>query len=291
MESWNPGAARNAILDFVERATSPGVGFIEPGDRIATFDNDGTLWVEQPLPVQFNFIFAALIEAVKETPSLATEQPYKAIIEKDHDFFEKVGLQDPDAVSALEGAIARAWHDSTPDRFESEAQSFLEGARSERFGRPSTELVYQPMMELLELLRTNGFRVFICSGGGRDFMRVMSDNAFGIPRENVIGSAPRYEFRVGQLHRTDEVLGGVALGAGKPEHIFAATGRLPAIAGGNSDGDIEMLEAASFRILISHDDAEREFTYTEGAERAFAEAEKSGWTVVSIKNDWKVVFG
>lgn len=106
MESWNPGAARNAILDFVERATSPGVGFIEPGDRIATFDNDGTLWVEQPLPVQFNFIFAALIEAVKETPSLATEQPYKAIIEKDHDFFEKVGLQDPDAVSALEGAMA-----------------------------------------------------------------------------------------------------------------------------------------------------------------------------------------
>jgi hypothetical protein len=141
-------------------------------------------------------------------------------------------------------------------------------------------------------LQTNGFRVFVCSGGGRDFMRVFAEETWGVNKENVIGSAAEYTYTVdGGIVRGEEILGRLNLGPGKPEHIFAQTGRLPVFAGGNADVDIEMLESAWFGLLINHDDPDREFVYTAGAEASMAKAEKLGWTVVSMKNDWSTVYG
>lgn len=161
---------------------------------------------------------------------------------------------------------------------------------SERFGVPYPELVYKPMLELFDLLGANGFRVFVCSGGGRDFMRVIAESAWGIPKERVIGIAPTYTYEDGLVKRGDKVLGGLALGPGEPEHIFAYAGRMPAFAGGNADVDIEMLESATFAMLVVHDDADREFAYTKAAEKSAAAARDNGWTVVSVKDDWKTVF-
>lgn len=155
---------------------------------------------------------------------------------------------------------------------------------------PYVELVYRPMLELFELLRANDFRVFVCSGGGRDFMRVFAEETWGIYKENVIGSAAAYTYADGKLVRASGTLGGLDLGPGKPEHIFATTGRLPLFAGGNADVDIEMLESARFALLVAHDDEEREFSYTAGAESALGMAEEVGWTVVSMKDDWIAVF-
>ena len=290
LSSWNDGAAKQAITNFIAQATAPGNGFVELADRIATFDNDGTLWIEQPLPVQIDFIARSLAAAAQKDPSLATKQPYKAILERDGEFFAAVGQQQPNAIKALEDALARNWHGESPGAFDAEVFKYLEGAKSEKLGKPYTELVYKPMLELFDLLRTNEFRIFVCSGGGRDFMRAMAEGTWGINKENVIGSAAGYEYKDGELHRTDTVLGGLALGPGKPEHIFATTGRVPAFAGGNADVDIEMLESAKFALLVVHDDDEREFAYTAAAEKSVAAAEKHGWTQVSVKNDWRVVF-
>lgn len=202
----------------------------------------------------------------------------------------KVGQQQPDAILSLEKAFARTWHGASPEDFDAEVSRYLDSARSERLGALYTELVYKPMLELFDLLRANDFRIFVCSGGGRDFMRVTAESAWGLNRENVIGTAPQYEYKDGELHRTDEILGGMSLGPGKPEHIFATTGRLPAFAGGNADVDIEMLESAKFALLVVHDDEEREFAYTAAAEKSVEGAKRHGWTQVSVKNDWKVVF-
>jgi phosphoserine phosphatase len=153
------------------------------------------------------------------------------------------------------------------------------------------DLVYKPMLELFDLLKANGFRLFVCSGGGRDFMRVFAEATWGINKENVIGTAAAYAYVDGAMVRGEQVLGSLDLGPGKPEHIFAQTGRLPVFAGGNADVDIEMLECAGFGLLINHDDAEREFAYTASAEASMAKAEELGWTVVSMKDDWSTVYG
>ena len=290
LASWNDGPAKQAIIDFIHRTTTPGDGYLDPAERIATFDNDGTMWIEQPLPVQLDFIFRALAAAAQKDSALAAQQPYKAILEQDKVFFADVGQQKPEAIMALEEALARNWHGSKPSDFDAEVLSYLQGTKSEKFDKPYTGLVYKPMLELFELLRENEFRVFVCSGGGRDFMRVIAESAWGINKEDVIGTAAQYEYKGGELYRSDQVLGGIALGPGKPEHIFATAGRLPAFAGGNADVDIEMLECAKFSILVVHDDDEREFAYTAGAEKSVAAAEQQGWTLVSVKNDWKVVF-
>ncbi|MER6257742.1 HAD family hydrolase [Streptomyces sp. NPDC001584] len=152
------------------------------------------------------------------------------------------------------------------------------------------ELVYRPMPELFDLLRAGGFRVSVCSGGGRDFMRVFAEDTWGIPKENIIGSAAAYTYTGGRLVRSRELLGGLDLGPGKPEHIFAHTGRLPAFAGGNADVDIEMLRSAAFALLVRHDDDRREYAYTKGAEASLAAAGQLGWTVVSMKSDWATLF-
>jgi phosphoglycolate phosphatase-like HAD superfamily hydrolase len=259
-------------------------------DRIATFDNDGTLWVEQPLPPQFDFVFRKWGEEIKQDPSLASQQPYKAIIEKDMTFFERVAAQDPEVVGTLLQAFSRSWAGTTPGEFDAQVREWLRTVKQPKLGVPYIELVYQPMLELLDLLKAHEFRVFVTSGGGRDFMRVFAEDAWGIYKENVIGTAAEYTYADGKLVRADRALGNLDVGPGKPEHIFAQTGRLPVFAGGNADVDIEMLESARFALLVNHDDEEREFGYTHGAEKSLAKAKELGWTVVSMKNDWNTVF-
>jgi phosphoglycolate phosphatase-like HAD superfamily hydrolase len=290
LESWNDGPAKQAILDFVTSATTPGPGFVAVADRIAAFDNDGTLWVEQPLPPQFDFVFRKWGEEIKQDPSLASQQPYKAIIERDMAFLGGVAVQDPEVVGALLRAFSHSWAGTTPDEFDAQVREWLQTARQPKLGVRYIELVYQPMLELLELLKAHEFRVFVTSGGGRDFMRAFAEDAWGIYKENVIGTAAEYTYADGKIVRAEHVLGNLNLGPGKPEHIFAQTGRLPVFAGGNADVDIEMLEAAKFALLVNHDDEEREFGYTHGAEKSLAKAKELGWTVVSMKHDWETVF-
>jgi phosphoserine phosphatase len=290
LASWKDGPAKQAIVDFVRSATTQGPGFVAVADRVATFDNDGTLWVEQPLPPQFDFVFRRWAEEIRADPSLAAQQPYKAIVEKDPAFFAGLAVQDPKAVEPLLTAFARSWAGTAPEEFDAQVRDWLRTVKQPKLGVPYVELVYKPMLELLDLLKANEFRVFVCSGGGRDFMRVFAEETWGIYKENVIGTAAEYSYVDGKIVRGEQVLGSLDVGPGKPEHIFAQTGRLPVFAGGNADVDIEMLSAAKFGVLVNHDDEEREFAYTNGAEKSVAKAKELGWTIVSMKNDWSTVF-
>jgi hypothetical protein len=291
LASWNDGPAKAAVLGFVARVTTEGPDFVLPRDRVAAFDNDGTLWVEQPLPPQLDFVFRTWAEEIKANPSMANQQPYKAIIEKDPAFFAGVATQDPTVIEALLAAFGRSWAGSTPDEFDAQVNEWLVTVKQPTLDALYTDLVYKPMLELFDLLKENQFRVFVCSGGGRDFMRVFAEDIWGIHKENVIGTAAEYTYADGKIVRGEHVLGGLNLGPGKTEHIFAQTGRLPLFAGGNADGDIEMLESAKFALLINHDDPDREFAYTASAEASLAKAKELGWTVVSMKNDWNTIYG
>jgi phosphoserine phosphatase len=290
LSSWNDGPAKQAVIDFVKSATEPGAGFVQVADRIAAFDNDGTLWVEQPLPPQFDFVFRRWAEEVKADPSLAEQQPYKAIFARDPEFFAGIANQEPEVVGSMLEAFGRSWAGTTPDEFDAEVREWLQTVKQPKLDTLYVELVYQPMLELLEYLKAHDFRVFVCSGGGRDFMRVFAEETWAIPKENVIGTAAEYSYADGKIVRGEHALGSFDIGPGKPEHIFAQTGRLPVFAGGNADVDIEMLSSASFGLLVNHDDEEREFAYTRGAEASLAKAKDLGWTVVSMKDDWNTVF-
>ncbi|WP_018774628.1 HAD family hydrolase [Arthrobacter sp. 131MFCol6.1] len=290
LASWNEGAAKAEVLDFVSRATSEGPDFVAVADRIATFDNDGTLWVEKPAPPQFDFLLRAWSAAVSADPTLASQQPYKAIVEHDEEFFAGLVTQDPEVVASLEGAVAHSWAGTTPAAFDAEVRDWVDTGKQPRFRLGYTALVYRPMLELFDYLKGHDFRVFVCSGGGRDFMRVFAEETWGIPREHVIGSASDYEYTNGAIVRTDRMLGGLALGPGKPAHIYAQTGRLPVFAGGNADVDIEMLASSKFALLLNHDDGDREYEYTTAAEKSLAKAKELGWTVVSMKDDWTTIF-
>jgi phosphoserine phosphatase len=290
LASWNDGKTKDSILGFVDRVATDGPDFVAAADRVAAFDNDGTLWVEQPLPPQFDFVFGKWADEVKQDPSLAARQPYKALIEKDPAFLQALATQDPQAIEALLQAFARSWEGTTPEEFDSQVRAWLASAKQPKLGVSYLELVYQPMRELFELLRAREFRVFVCSGGGRDFMRVFAEDTWGILKENVIGSAPEYKYADGTITRGSEVLGALDLGPGKPEHIFAQTGRLPVFAGGNADVDIEMLASAQFALLVSHDDADREFAYDTAAAASLTKAKELGWTVVSMKDDWNTLY-
>ncbi|GAA1964098.1 HAD family hydrolase [Catenulispora subtropica] len=289
--SWNDGPTKRAIIEFVTAAARDGSpGFVPPQDRVAVFDNDGTLWVEKPAPVQMTFVLEKLAARLEADPSLAREQPYRAIADRDESYFRALNEQDPDAVASMVEAIGAAWEGTTLAQYEAEAVRYLDSWRHERFGVPYSGLVYQPMLELFDYLRTHGWRLFVCSGGGRDFMRVICEDTWGLPRENVIGSAPEFAYRDGVLVRRATPHGPVAVGPGKPEDVLARTGRLPAFAAGNDDVDVELLRSARFALLIVHDDDVREYAYTDCAERAHATAERYGWTTVSVKNDWNTIF-
>ena len=289
--SWNNTKAKQAILEFIAAAgdeSSP--AYIPPAERIAAFDNDGTLWVEQPAPAQTGFLIGKLVEQVKADPSLAAEQPYKAIINRDAAFMQAIAQQVPEAVIAFLKGVGKAWEGVTVEAYEAEVRAFLAASVHPRFERPWTELVYQPMLELFDLLRANEWRIFVCSGGGRDFMRVFSEDTWGILRENVIGSAPEWVYENGRLVRRNELHGNIALGPGKLEHIYARTGRMALFAAGNGDVDLEMLQEARFRLVIVHDDAEREYVVTAAAEKLLESSRQGGWTMVSMKDDWKTIF-
>ncbi|WP_236246014.1 HAD family phosphatase [Streptomyces sp. CC210A] len=288
--SWHDGAAKRAIVEFVtSSATEGSQGFVAPVDRVAVFDNDGTLWVEKPAPVQLPFVLGKLAARLEADPSLADRQPYRAIVDRDESYLRALNDQDPHAVASMVDAVGSAWEGTTFGEFEAEAARYLAAWRHERFGLPYPGIVYQPMLELFDYLRSHGRRLFVCSGGGRDFMRVICEDVWGLPRENVIGSAPEFSYRDGAMVRQAAPHGPVTLGPGKPEYVLARTGRLPGFAAGNDDVDVELLDTARFALLIVHDDDVREYAYSDSAHRARAAAERSGWTTVSVKNDWKTV--
>jgi phosphoserine phosphatase len=291
LRSWNNTQTKQAILDFVAAASDENsLDYIPPAERIAAFDNDGTLWVEQPAPAQTGLLIGKLVEKVKANPALAAEEPYKGIVTQDPVFLQGLAQQIPETVIAFLSGVGKAWEGTTPEAYDAEVRNYLATSMHPRWNCPWTDLIYQPMLELFDLLKANDWRVFVCSGGGRDFMRVYSEESLGVYRENVIGSSPEFAYVNGQLLRQNALHGNVALGPGKLEHIYARTGRTALFAGGNGDVDLEMLQEARFRLVIVHDDAEREYVVTAAAEKLLAAGEQGGWTMVSMKDDWKIIF-
>jgi phosphoglycolate phosphatase-like HAD superfamily hydrolase len=299
LPSWNDGPAKNAVLDFVRAATDKGgPHLVPPGQRIATFDQDGTLWVEQPLYTQVMFALDRVKALAPKHPEWRDKEPFKSVLAGDHEALAKFTIQD------FEIILAETHSGMTVDEFHTVVKDWLATARHPRFGRPYTELVYQPMLEVMGHLRANGFKTYIVTGGGQEFVRVYAEAVYGVPPEQVIGSAARtkYEVRDGKpvLVKLPKVLL-VDDKGGKPEGINLVIGRRPVAAFGNSDGDREMLEYAQggggrLMMLVHHDDADREFAYGPRSkvgtfsDALTAEAKNRGWTVVSMKNDWKTVF-
>ena len=298
--SWRPGPARQAVLDFVARATGvDGDPPVPPDERVAVFDNDGTLWCEKPMPIQLDFILRRLVEMVEADPALADRQPWKAAREKDAAWLGAVltdhYARDDGKAQELAGGILAAYAGMSVEEFEQRSETFLRSASNPGLRRGYLQTAYRPMVELLDLLAANGFTNYIASGGGRDFMRPVTDELYGIPRERVIGSSSTLAYADGTITHTPapEYLDD---GPQKPIRIWSRVGRRPLLAGGNSDGDGAMLDFTrqdgrpSLRLLVLHDDADREFAYTAGAETSLARAGRDGITVVSMKNDWTTVF-
>ena len=286
LPGWVDGPARSAVLELIQSVTTPGDSFVPPSERIATFDNDGTLWCEKPLYVQADFLFRRFVAMVKEDPQRAKEQPYKAVVEGDREWLKDIYAHVPELVKG----VTEAYAGITTDAFDAAVCEFFASAVHPTLGVPYTQVAYRPMLELMELLKAHDFKVFICSAGGRDFVRAVCEQVYDLPRDRVIGSATTLEYRDGDLYRSAGVEQPLDDGPGKVIHIWARTGRKPLLAGGNADGDIAMLESARFALLVHHDDAEREFAYDAGAERALAAAKARGWTVVSVKEDFRTVF-
>ena len=298
--SWSDGAAKRAIVGFVERAVSE----VPVEERVATFDNDGTLWCEKPMPIQADFILRRLYAMADADPALRVRQPWKAAHERDYAWLGAViddhYAGDDTKVHALAAGILTAFAGITVEDFEAASDAFLRGERHPTLDRGYLDCAYRPMVELLEYLEANGFTNYIASGGGRDFLRPVGSELYGIPRERVIGSASALDYvsdgNGGTITHKPEA-DYLDDGPQKPIRIWSRTGRRPLLAFGNSNGDIEMLEFArqkgkpSLPLLLLHDDAEREFDYVKGSERALARAGEDGWTVVSVKDDWTTVFG
>jgi phosphoserine phosphatase len=295
LASWNDGAARQAIVTFVERAVSE----VPVAERIAVFDNDGTLWCEKPLPIQADFILRRLSEMAQADPDLRDRQPWKAAYERDYRWLDTVVTEhyagDDSNVRPLLGGVLAAFGGISVDEFEAKSDEFLRTARHPTLDRPYLRCAYAPMIELLAYLTANGFATYIASGGGRDFMRPISDELYGIPRDRVIGSATALEWVDGTIMRKPEA-DYLDDGPQKPVRIWSRVGRRPLLAAGNSNGDIPMLDFAHhddrpfLPLLVLHDDADREFAYAAGAEHALERADSNAWTVISVKADWATVF-
>ena len=286
LPSWTGGQAKAQILEFVRSVTEPGESFIPAPDRIAAFDTDGTLWCEKPMYPQADFLLRRWKEMAQAHPGLARKQPWKAVIEGDQERLAGMLAHVPELIRGM----TEAYGGITVEAFERAVRAFFDTARHPVFGVPYTRLAYQPMRELIDLLTASEFEVYICSAGGRDFVRVVAEEMCGVPRQRVIGSGPTLEYRHGEVYRARGVEQPAGDGPGKPVHIWARTGRKPLLAGGNADGDAAMLRTARFGLLIRHDDAGREFAYDAGSEKALAKAKERGWTVVSMQNDFKVMF-
>jgi phosphoglycolate phosphatase-like HAD superfamily hydrolase len=298
LPSWNEGPAKQAITAYVAKATTPGSGFVPPAERIAVFDNDGTLWPEQPIYTQVAFILAKAAEMAAKDPALRSKPAFAAIASGDEAAISRLTRE-----QLLEVATA-VQAGRTVEDYQALARDWLLTTRHPRFGRPYASLAYQPQLELMDLLRRAGFRVYIVSGGEVDFMRAYAEMAYGVPPEQVIGTSLKTRFETSG-GRPEIVylpqLGSYDDGPGKSENIELEIGRAPLVAVGNSDGDQQMLEYSagssrpSLQILIHHDDAEREYAYDRSSsvgrlDKALDEARARGWTVVSMKRDWRTLF-
>jgi phosphoserine phosphatase len=304
LRSWKDGPSRRAIVDFVERVTRVGgPEYVPPVERTAVFDNDGTLWAEQPMPIQVDHLLRGLGAAAAADPALRERQPWKAVIERDLHWlgaaFAKHYQGDDTDLKVLLGGILAGGAGKDVETIEAEAAAFVLEESHPTLKLPYRSCTYTPMIELLRYLEANGFATYIVSGGGRDFMRAISDELYEIPRERVIGSSTALEFRDGPEGSAIHIKPAMDViddGPEKPVRIWSRTGRRPLIAAGNSNGDIEMLRFAhqagrpSLGILVHHDDGEREFAYDAGAEHAFARAVTDGWIVVSMRDEWSTIF-
>jgi len=300
LPSWNDGKAKQSVIAFVNKVTKTGSpDFVPKPERIATFDNDGTLWAEQPMYFQLLFALDRVKALAPQHPEWQTQEPFASLLKGD-----LKGVMAGGEKALLE--IVMATHaDMTTEEFEKIVKDWLTTARHPKTGKPYTEMVYQPMLELLAYLRANGFKTFIVSGGGIEFMRPWTEKVYGVPPEQVVGSSikTKWETRSGKpaLVRLPEV-NFIDDKTGKPVGINSHIGRRPIAAFGNSDGDQQMLEwtqagnGARLMMLVHHDDAKREWAYGPESkigtfsDALMAEANQQGWTVVSMKNDWKKVF-
>jgi hypothetical protein len=301
LPSWNDTAAKKAIVNFVERITkesSP--DFVTPADRFATFDNDGTLWVEQPNYTQVTFAIDEVVAMAPQHPEWRDIEPFKSILARDREAMLRFTIQD------FEKVVAVTHSGMTVQQFQEIVKKWLAEAKHPRFKRPYTECVYQPMLELMQYLRHNGFKTYIVTGGGQEFVRAFAGQTYGVWPEHVVGSMGKVKYQYDkdgnpELIKLPEVLL-VDDKTGKPEGINMVIGRRPQAAFGNSTGDQQMLEytgagdGARLMMLVHHDDATREYAY--GADSKIGtfsdalmdEAKKKGWVVISMKDDWKTVF-
>jgi phosphoglycolate phosphatase-like HAD superfamily hydrolase len=306
LPAWTDGAAKQAILEFVRVTTdkeSP--KYVPPEQRVATFDQDGTLWVEHPMYTQVVYCLERVPAVVKERPELADREPFKTVLSGDREAIARLSLKD------LEEILFATLSGMSVDDFQAEVKAWLATAKHPRYRRPYTELTYQPMLEVLRLFRANGYRTCIVTGGGQDFVRVYAQQVYGIPPEQVVGTAggTKYGYdKAGRPFLTKEP--NLLLNdnnAGKPEGIHLMIGRRPFAAFGNSTGDRQMLEyttanaGARLGMLVLHDDAEREYAYGPArglpdtrvgtfTQALYDEAKQRGWVVISMKNDWKRLF-
>ena len=300
LPSWSDGGPKQAILSFVDRVTRDGgPDFVPPAERIATFDNDGTLWAEQPVYFQFAFAVDRVKALAAKHPEWKTQQPFKAAIKGD--FATLAGFGEKGLLQIM--AVTHAG--TTTDEFAKTVVDWTASARHPRFNRPYTEMIYQPMRELLDYLRTNGFKTFIVSGGGIEFMRPWTERVYGIPPEQVVGSSGIVKFHMGAdgkpVLMKDAKVEFIDDGPGKPVGINRFIGRRPIFTFGNSDGDQQMLQWTAagsgirFMGIVHHTDAAREWAYDRGSsigklDKALDEATAKGWALVDMKRDWKQVF-
>jgi len=309
LPSWNDGPAKQAIVDFVKATTETGgANFVAPEERIATFDQDGTLWVEHPMYSQVMYCLERVPALVKAKPELAKVAPFSTVLELlhgDRAAMEKLNMQD---LVKIAGATLTGM---SVEEFSAEATKWLAEAKDSRWKKPYTELTYQPMQEVLKYLRANGYKTYIVTGGGQDFVRQYSEQTYGIPPEQVVGTAAGTKYgcdKGGKPFLTKEPK--MLLNdndAGKPEGIHLMIGRRPYAAFGNSTGDQQMLEytkagsGARLSMLVLHDDAKREYAYGPATglpetkvgtftQALYDEAKKNGWIVISMKDDWKKIF-
>jgi phosphoglycolate phosphatase-like HAD superfamily hydrolase len=300
LPSWNEGPAEQAIVEFVDRAMEEGgPDFVPPEERIAVFDNDGTLWAEQPIYFQLAFALDRVKALAPQHPEWQDTQPFEAVLEGDRAALAASGEK------GLLDIVAVTHAGMTTEEFSAIVADWIATARHPRFGRPYTELAYQPMLELLDYLRERGFKTFIVSGGGVEFMRVFAERVYGIPPEQVVGSSGVVKFESGPdgtpVLRKEAEVEFVDDGPGKPVGINRFIGRRPIMAFGNSDGDLQMLQWTTagdgprFGLIVHHTDADREWAYDREShigklDRALDEATAKGWTVVDMKNDWRTIF-
>ena len=301
---WNDTPTRRAIVDFVQAVSTEGSpGFVAPAERVAVFDNDGTLWSEKPVPIQLDFTLFRMAELAGQDPSLAERQPYRAAVERDFRWLDQAIVKhyhgDDADLGLLMGAVESAFEGMEVEAFGAEVMEWLNTASHPVLRRPYLACGFAPMVELLRYLEANGFSIYIASGGDRDFMRPFARRIYGIPPERVIGSALGLDFddrgddtRLVYKSKVEFFDDGPT----KPVRIWSRVGYRPLVTGGNSNGDIPMMRFArtggreALRLLVLHDDADREFAYTTGAEDALDRAKTHGWTVVSMKEDWSAVF-